>query len=104
MVRTNLNGRVARWEITVRNELGRDTPISHDEAARWVLGLDPDGTLPLGKLLRPIRPQLADLYGITGHDTIPGSHRPPYLHPSRTSVGRRDLLDVLAPRPERIRT
>lgn len=39
------------------------------------------------------------LFGVEGHETVPGTHRPPYIHPTRTSVGRRDWLDVLAPKP-----
>lgn len=93
------NGRVARWEVIRQREEGRDTPITQIEAARWVLGIDPDDTLKFGRLLRPVRPQLGPLFGVEGHETVPGTHRPPYIHPTRTSVGRRDWLDVLAPKP-----
>lgn len=79
-------GVVARWEIT-----DAGPPEDADSDLRWVALWAGSG-----QVMRPLRPRLA---AIIGHDgsTVPGSPKPPYVHPAGTSVGRRDWVPVLSP-------
>lgn len=83
-------GLVTAWDVT---DVGA-ADHRHDSTVnlRWVAwGPSADGDR------RPDRPLPARYRTILGVDrpTILGSYRPPYLHPLRTSVGRRHEVEVI---------